>query len=30
MDITSYLIVNKNMAKTYPNKIRTKFQILER
>ena len=23
MDITSYLIVNKNMAKTYPNKIRT-------
>ena len=22
MDITSYLIVNKNMAKTYPNKIR--------
>ena len=23
MDITSYLIVNKNMAKTYPNKIKT-------
>ena len=23
MDITSYLIVNKNMAKTYPNKINT-------
>ena len=23
MDITSYLIVNKNIAKTYPNKIRT-------
>ena len=23
MDITSYLIVNKDMAKTYPNKIRT-------
>lgn len=23
MDVTSYLIVNKNMAKTYPNKIKT-------
>ena len=23
MDITSYLIVNRNMAKTYPNKIKT-------
>ena len=30
MDITSYLIVNKDMAKTYPNKIRAIISNLER